>query len=263
MPVRGLAILGGLGLLAGQALAQATQPAPTAVTTGPPPVEKLIGVWELSSANGMTCRMQLRPDRLGDGYVVGTPPACKRAIPLLTALSRWSAGQDELILSATDGRDILRFGRPDRDGVRKAGVGGQDYALKPVNLRSAQTENGGSPAVRPAVIAVVRAPTEPAAGAPKGETVPGIYGAVRSSGPSGCRIRLLAAGPDALRRPASLEPGCADAGLIVFNPVAWRYEEGRLTLFAAKGHDVSLVFSADGSFRKDPPSGAELRLKAE
>ena len=93
--------------------------------------------------------------------------------------------------------------------------------------------------------------------------MPGLYLALRMSGSSGCRVQLLAPQDGADRRPARLEPGCADAGLIVFNPVAWRYADGRLTLIAAKGHDVSLVFRADGSFWKDPPSGAALALKPQ
>ena len=56
-------------------------------------------------------------------------------------------------------------------------------------------------------------------------------------------------------------PGCRDSGITVFDPVAWRYAAGHLTLKARRGHAVNLVPLGDGRWRRDPDIGVTLVLR--
>ena len=77
-----------------------------------------------------------------------------------------------------------------------------------------------------------------------------------------CRVSLGFAMLDASGRyEARLLDGCHDSGLQVFDPVAWRYEAGRLTLQARRGHQVSLISERDGQWRRDPDVGTTLVLR--
>jgi len=55
--------------------------------------------------------------------------------------------------------------------------------------------------------------------------------------------------------------GCHDAGIAAFDPVAWCYEGGRLTISARRGHEVALVSEREGQWRRDPEVGATLVLR--
>jgi hypothetical protein len=55
--------------------------------------------------------------------------------------------------------------------------------------------------------------------------------------------------------------GCHDRGLAAFDPVTWRYEAGRLTITARRGHEVTLISERDGTWRRDPEIGMTLILR--
>jgi hypothetical protein len=235
----------------------------------PPSVDALLGVWEVTAVGkGLSCRVQLRNDPSGDGYAAGAPPACRRALPALAALARWKPAADgTLVLAGSDGSALLGLGAPDGKGVRTGSAGGQDYAMAPVALRAKPEKKEkigfrvGLQAAAPANV-VAPPPVEPAGNAPDARSLPGTWAVMRLSGPSGCVVTLGTTATTSGRLAAGLAEGCQDKGMVIFSPVAWRYEAGRLTLTAAKGHEVTLVYTRDG-FRKDPPSGAELRLTRE
>jgi hypothetical protein len=56
---------------------------------------------------------------------------------------------------------------------------------------------------------------------------------------------------------AQLAPACRDQGFVIFYPVAWRVERGRLVLTARKGHAAAFDRQADGAWWKDPAEGGK------
>jgi hypothetical protein len=252
--------LAGLVALSGAVAAKAQSPVDP---------EAFVGVWEVA-ANGkdLTCRLQLRGDAAGQGFGLGAPPACRRALPILAAVARWQPVPDgRLVLSGPDDKALLEFGPPDDKGARKGSAGDQDYTISPVVLRrkpeaKAKVAARAGAGTLPQAESVAPPPVKPAATAPEPQAIPGRYAVLRSQGRSGCIVTLETATAGTGRFVAGLAEGCQDKGMIIFSPVAWRYSSGQLVLTAAKGHEVTLVFTNEG-FRKDPPSGAELRLTRE
>ena len=60
---------------------------------------------------------------------------------------------------------------------------------------------------------------------------------------------------------AQLAPACRDNGLVVFDPVAWSLEHGRLALIARKGHKAHFDREASGVWRRDAKEGKALSLR--
>ena len=99
-----------------------------------------------------------------------------------------------------------------------------------------------------------------AANAPARPTdVAGRYIILREGGRDvGCMLTLddKARGPGGDLK-AQLAPACRDQGIVVFDPVAWRVERGRLVLTARKGHAATFEKQADGAWWKDPAEGGK------
>ena len=84
----------------------------------------------------------------------------------------------------------------------------------------------------------------------------GRYAPLRDAGKdTGCMITLETAGR------AQLAPACRDQGLVIFDPVNWRLEQGRLALTARKGHKVYFTRQEDGTWLRDPKEGKVLALR--
>lgn len=97
----------------------------------------------------------------------------------------------------------------------------------------------------PAPVAA-RASTEP----------PGRYAPLREGNKdTGCMITLEAS------RKAQLAPACRDQGLVVFDPVNWQMDRGRLGLTARKGHKAWFDRQSDGTWLRDPKEGKTLILR--
>lgn len=60
---------------------------------------------------------------------------------------------------------------------------------------------------------------------------------------------------------AQLAPACRDNGLVVFDPVAWNLDHGRLSLIARKGHKAHFDREAGGVWRRDAKEGKALSLR--
>jgi len=60
---------------------------------------------------------------------------------------------------------------------------------------------------------------------------------------------------------AQLAPACRDNGLVVFDPVAWSVERGRLALVARKGHKTHFDRQPDGTWQRDTKEGKALTLR--
>ncbi len=71
---------------------------------------------------------------------------------------------------------------------------------------------------------------------------------------TGCMLTLRPAGK------AQLAPACRDNGIVIFDPVGWAVERGRLVLTARKGHKT--VFDREqGMWRRDAKDGKPLALR--
>ncbi|MBI1868231.1 MAG: AprI/Inh family metalloprotease inhibitor [Methylocystis sp.] len=78
---------------------------------------------------------------------------------------------------------------------------------------------------------------------------------------TGCMLTLddKKHGPGGFK--ALLAPACRDQGLVIFDPVGWSIERGRLALTARKGHKAHFDLQADGVWRRDAKEGKALALK--
>lgn len=100
------------------------------------------------------------------------------------------------------------------------------------------------------------------AGAGRAGEVAGRYAILRAGDKdTGCMLTLFdhARGPGGFR--AQLAPACRDQGVVIFDPVGWSLERGRLALTARKGHQAHFEQQADGVWRRDAHEGKALGLK--
>lgn len=90
--------------------------------------------------------------------------------------------------------------------------------------------------------------------------VAGRYAILRAGDKdTGCMLTLQERGRGAGYK-AQLAPACRDQGVVIFDPIAWSLERGRLALTARKGHKAH--FDADGEiWRRDANEGKPLALK--
>lgn len=86
--------------------------------------------------------------------------------------------------------------------------------------------------------------------------VAGRYAPLRDGGrDTGCMITLEPGGR------AQLAPACRDQGLVIFDPVRWALEQGKLSLTARKGHKAHFDRQTDGIWQRDPKEGKALALR--
>lgn len=92
--------------------------------------------------------------------------------------------------------------------------------------------------------------------------VAGRYAILRADDKdTGCMLTLddRARGPGGFR--AQLAPACRDQGVVIFDPVGWSLERGRLALTARKGHKAHFDLETDGLWRRDAKEGKALSLR--
>ena len=77
---------------------------------------------------------------------------------------------------------------------------------------------------------------------------------------TGCMLTLKSR-PAAGGNKAQLAPACRDNGIVIFDPIAWTLERGRLALTARKGHKTYFDRHADGLWRRDAKEGKSLSLR--
>jgi hypothetical protein len=248
-------------LLAGAATAAAAQPTLKHV-------EEAAGRWDLSlEGANRSCRVMLSLDESPVGRILRFPSGCRRALPILNGMGGWAAaGKDRLNLLDAQGAVALHFApdSPDGEEVLVARTAaGQVFRLERPEEELAQPVRLPPPAPPPPAIGVPQmTPVDPDK-APPLASLPGTYAIDRYSEREVCRIDLrrpLLAGGSG-RFEARLLDGCRDLGLVAFDPIAWRYEAGRLTLTARRGHEVTLISERDGHWRRDPEVGATLILR--
>lgn len=254
-------------------------PAPPAASsfpeeTLPTKVAAVPGTWDLSlDGTNRRCVMTLLRDRGPAGQRVNFPAGCRRALPLVGAVAGWLYADEAVRLVDANIRPVFLFKRrPDRRSY-VATEKGETFSLVPldiVGMRPAaaeppQTEEEAraplpAPATDPGV-AQPAAVATPAAPGPEngpglnGGPQPGTYALDRFRQQGTCRLGLAEGGT------VKLLPGCQDEGIEVFNPVRWRFANGRMTLVAKRGHTIDLVENGAGGWRRDPEVGTTLVLR--
>jgi hypothetical protein len=78
-----------------------------------------------------------------------------------------------------------------------------------------------------------------------GDSVSGRYSVLRDDKDTGCMLTLSAGGK------AQLAPACRDNGIVVFDPIRWALDRGRLALTARKGHKAHFDKDDGGVWRRD------------
>ncbi|AMJ61907.1 AprI/Inh family metalloprotease inhibitor [Bosea sp. PAMC 26642] len=249
------------GTLFAHAAARAqTQPLPRGAEKAPEIIRPLLGAWDLEQAGASRkCTIVLGVEDAPHGRQLRFPATCRRALPVLETAMTWTATPKGLpILNDAQGKALITFEEKGTDAALQGkGTDGNQYLLDPKSYPRAARRPRPS-AAEVAATAAQRPTTVDPSRAPAMDSLPGRYAVMRQQNREACRIALNA-GPVG-RAPAAIESGCQDTGLLIFDPVAWRYEAGRLTLLARKGHSVELVFE-NGQWRKDPAIGSTLMLR--
>ena len=256
-------------------------------------IASLTGAWELSLHDTpRKCAMILRAESARPaGHMISMPAGCRRAMPVLVDVGGWMlAGDRRLVLDDRGGAAVLTFAPGQGNQLLATGPEGETYELSAsAGQQFAQATTGGGgiqPAPRaagPAVGAPV-APQQQAAGktsqsaprtAPpalttsaaitrypgKPSDLAGRYVILREGAEGGKDVGCMLTLDDRARGPggskAQLAPACRDNGIVVFDPLGWHFERGRLVLTARKGHNAAFDYHADGSWWKDPKEGGK------
>lgn len=228
-----------------------------AVVPPSPAVVQLAGAWDLSAqAGARKCKLTLRTNEFRGGRALGFPATCRRALPVLNKVVSWSVSDDGFIrLLDADAKPVLAF-EDDAPALKlKASVDGTDYQMDALGRPRRFVAR---PANTPAPPRIAHDPAK----APPRDTIPGLYGMFRYGGQEVCRISL-GTNPGAAdgRFLTDFPTRCREKGLQVFDVVAWRYSGGKVHLIARRGHEMVLVSTSDGEWKKDPPGGSELTLR--
>ncbi len=233
-------------------------------THGREPSPDLAGLWTLSTSGGTrACRLNLDTDRAEPGLRLRFPAGCRRAIPLINRVAAWrEVGGRTLALLDGQGRIVISFpeGRSDPSRRESISVEGHLYRLERAMEQSLRRRVPYGP-----VLGVPTPTTIDPSKAPPADSLPGLYRVDRYRERGTCRLALDnedISEKDGWKSLRLLEP-CRDTGLRFFDPVAWRYESGRLQIRARRGHRLEFVQDEGRMWRKDPPAGPLLELAFE
>ncbi|MCJ2053784.1 AprI/Inh family metalloprotease inhibitor [Methylobacterium sp. J-070] len=251
--------------------APAAPAAPAAPPSLPEKLADVPGTWDLSrDGTNRRCVMTLAFDNGDAGRKLHFPAGCRRAIPLVSGVAGWLFVDGAVRLVDRNVRPILDFTRrPDQRSLGAQAESGERYSLVPLDIvamrpggaAAAETTEPAptAPVIPPPAPLQTAAPLaaefQPAARAAAGPA-PGVYALDRFQERDTCRVTLAAAGGG-----VTIVPGCRDGGLEVFDPVRWRYANGRMTLMAKRGHSIDLVPSGDGRWRREPEVGTTFVLR--
>lgn len=218
------------------------------------------GTWDLSrDGTNRRCVMTLSGESGEAGRRLSFPAGCRRALPVLNTVAGWLFTDGTVRLVDKNVRPVLPFTRrADARSLVAPGEAGESYSLVPLQivamLPPAPAETNPAPVAVPGTLQTAPPETPIPGDAP----LPGIYALDRFREQDVCRIEL--ANEAAAAAPVRLLDGCRDNGLMVFDPVSWRFVKGRLTLNARRGHTVTLVPAGEGRWRRDPDVGTTFVL---
>ncbi|MGI3901933.1 MAG: AprI/Inh family metalloprotease inhibitor [Janthinobacterium lividum] len=231
-------------------------------------------VWTLLLDGGeKQCRLTLRPEAAGHGASVAMPPGCHRAFPALAGVTTWSEFGEGLHFDDARGDTLLAFDA-DGKGFRTTSPQGERLILTSADGKGRDALDKEA--------AAVSDKTGPAPGIAQGETakpvaavkkvnaasekpaeVAGRFAVLRDkTRDTGCMVTLddKARGPGVTLK-ARLAPACRDQGIVIFDPIGWQMEAGKLVLTARKGHTTALDHQEDGTWMNEPKKGKALSLK--
>ena len=266
-------LLGAVPAAGQEEAAPAAPPAPPAAAAPSLP-EKLgdvPGTWDLSrDGTNRRCVMTLLSDNGEAGRRLAFPAGCRRALPVMNGIAGWLFTDGAVRLVDRNVRPILMFARrPDQRSLVAGAEGGESYSLVPLDIAAMRPPASEAPEptglrTTTALSPLQTAPTVPAEltrAAPNPASngsapPPGTYALDRFQERDTCRLVLDGSGGG-----ARIVPGCKDGGLEVFDPVRWRYADGRMTLTAKRGHSIELVPNGDGRWRRDPEVGTTFVLR--
>lgn len=221
------------------------------------------GTWDLSrDGTNRRCVLTLAAEAGEAGQRVRFPAGCRRALPVMGGIAGWLFSEGAVSLVDRNVRPVLAFTRrPDRRSLTARTEGGEVYNLVPLEIAAMRPAPPPGTEPAPADAAAAPAAGEPASSTPSDPLgsgpAPGLYALDRYQDRDVCRLDL-GAGPGG---PVRLVAGCRDSGIAVFDPAAWRYAKGRMTLVAKRGHVVDLVPAGDGAWRRDPETGVTFVLR--
>ncbi|SDO09619.1 Protease inhibitor Inh [Methylobacterium phyllostachyos] len=242
--------------------------APPVLPGLPERVSEVPGTWDLSrDGTNRRCVMTLVLDSGESGRRLRFPAGCRRALPIMNGMAGWLFVDRGLRLVDRNVRPILDFSRrPDKRSYVAKLENGEQYSLVPLDTVAMRPVGAAAADLVPDMAAPKPAALQAAAPVPAelqapavtaGPTpAPGTYALDRFQERDTCRITLDAAGGG-----VHVVPGCHDGGLEVFDPVRWRYANGRMTLTAKRGHTIDLVPGGDGRWRRDPEVGTTFMLR--
>ncbi|MCJ2119857.1 protease inhibitor Inh/omp19 family protein [Methylobacterium sp. J-001] len=249
----------------------ATQAAPPAPPSLPERLSEVPGTWDLSrDGTNRRCVMTLRSENGDAGQRISFPAGCRRALPVVSGIAGWLFSDRGVRLVDRNVRPILEFARrPDQRSLVAKTEGGETYSLVPLDIAAMRPAASAAPDIAgieaaptpsslqtaPAVPAELQRSANATATAAPGPA-PGVYALDRFQERDTCRITLDGAGGG-----VHVVPGCHDGGLEVFDPVRWRYANGRMTLTAKRGHTIDLVATDDGRWRREPEVGTTFVLR--
>ena len=238
-----------------------TAPLPRGADKAPETIRRWLGAWDLELAGAArSCTITLGADVSGNARQLRFPATCRRALPILDDATGWTLaanGQPQLLDAG--GKEVIGFqkGTP-QTGLDGKGRDGKAYRLLSKDHPRAASAPSPNPASAAAAVAQWPTPVDPAT-APAATTLPGRYVLMRQQNREACRL-ILSPPPAAGQATAAFEGSCQDTGLTIFDPAGWRYDGGRLTLIARRGHGIELIFE-NGQWRKDPAVGAPLLMR--
>lgn len=246
----------------------AESPAPF-VASLPDTIAGVPGTWDLAR-DGSTrrCVLTLTATSGESGRRLSFPAGCRRALPILNGIAGWLFADGAIRLVDNDVRPVLVFARrADARSLTARTEAGEAYNLVPLQVAAMQPPALPGEVATPNLPAGMPRNSVPDATDPIANTAPvprdapasGIYALDRYRDQDVCRLDLMAG--VAGRAPVRILDGCRDGGLSVFDPVAWRYADGRLTLTAKRGHSVNLVPAGEGRWRRDPDIGTTFVLR--
>jgi hypothetical protein len=285
-PIRRLALASALAVVLPVAIGVCAETGGAAAMAGP---------WEIALHDTpRKCGLVLRQEKSDAAdLAIALPAGCRRAMPVLAEVGGWSAaGDSEVSLDDRVGKPVLAFHVGASNSLLATGPEGETYELTPTGRQRIAQAGGIQAAPRanaPAILAPSAAPPPPAAPVAKPQPAPVAASAARqpdvttSAAPThytgktsdlagryvilragaeggkdiGCMLTLddRARGPGGFK--AQLAPACRDNGIVVFEPVGWHFERGKLVLTARKGHSAVFDYHAGGSWWKDPKDGGK------
>ena len=250
---------------AGDAAAVEAPAPPLAPPSLPEKLGAVPGTWDLSrDGSNRRCVMTLVLDSGEAGRKLRFPAGCRRALPVMNGVAGWLFVDGTVRLVDRNVRPILDFTRrPDQRSLTAQSEGGERYSLVPLDIVAMRP--GGAAAAEAETAPPTPSPLQPAAPARAELQLnpaatpgppPGVYALDRFQERDTCRIAL-----DGTGGTVKIVPGCHDGGLEVFDPVRWRYADGRMTITAKRGHSIDLVPSGEGRWRRDPEVGNTFVLR--